>query len=285
MAAGSPIPCPRCGAPVSGKFCSGCGAPVGEHSCASCGASLAPGAKFCHKCGTPADGLARLAGVGVPGATPRAVDPGPGYRAPMPLVPLPRSGSQQVPWIVAGVLLIITIAAVMFAGSRRNDAAAPAMANAGNAFAGGVPAPDISKMTPKEQFDRLMQRTTAAAESGDTATVERFWPMTIGAYQNLPTADRGVDAEFDIGWLHLFAAQYPEAKALADTILAAAPNHLLGYFLRAKAASAQGDSAGAREARQAFAAHYKTELAKKDRPEYARHQAMLAQFRDAIKAP
>lgn len=277
MAAGPANPCPRCGTPTSGNFCSACGAPLGERPCASCGTTLAAGVKFCHKCGTPA----AFAGVSVSSAPPPPVGAGGGYGA---AVPLART-NQQVPWIVAGVLALVAITAVVYAGSRHGEAAAPAMANAGNAPAGGVVAPDISQMTPKQQFDRLMARVTTAAERGDTATVERFWPMTVGAYQNLPAADRDVDAQFSMGWLHLFASQSPQAKALADTIIAAAPNHLFAYYLRARAAKAQGDAAGAREASEAFRTHYDAEMAKKDRPEYARHRATLEKFKDAAKAP
>jgi hypothetical protein len=72
---------------------------------------------------------------------------------------------------------------------------------------------------------------------------------------------------------------------LADTILADAPNHLFGYYLRASVAQAQGDSAGAREARKAFRSHFDAEMAKKDRPEYGQHRVMLEKFRDAAATP
>jgi tetratricopeptide (TPR) repeat protein len=140
-------------------------------------------------------------------------------------------------------------------------------------------------MTPREQFDRIIERVTTAAARGDSNTVERFWTMALGAYQNLPAADRNADAQFDMAWLHLFAAQYPQAKALADTIMAAVPNHLLGYYLRATVAKAQGDSVGAREAGKAFRAHYDAEMANKNRPEYGLHRALLEKFRDSVKTP
>jgi membrane protease subunit (stomatin/prohibitin family) len=50
-------PCPKCGIPASGKFCSACGAPLAAASaCAKCGGQLAPGAKFCGACGQPTAG-------------------------------------------------------------------------------------------------------------------------------------------------------------------------------------------------------------------------------------
>ncbi|OYV71807.1 MAG: hypothetical protein B7Z72_06160, partial [Gemmatimonadetes bacterium 21-71-4] len=48
-----PTPCPNCGQPATGRFCSSCGSPLGKIACGACGAELAPGAKFCHNCGTP----------------------------------------------------------------------------------------------------------------------------------------------------------------------------------------------------------------------------------------
>lgn len=230
--------------------------------CPRCGTVLTAGAKFCHKCGASATVVAAGAGLGPAGSVPRT--------------------SQRMPWIVAGVL---AITAVVYAGSRRGDVTAPVTGNAGNAGGGGTVAPDISQMTPKEQFDRLVDRVTAAAERGDAATLASFWPMASGAYQKLPPADRDIDARFHMGWLHLLAGQYPQATALADTIIAAAPNHLFGYYLRAGVAQAQGDSVRARAAGAAFRAHYDAEVAKPNRPEYAQHRAMLEKFRDAATAP
>ncbi len=268
MATDSAKACPRCGAPANGNFCATCGAPLGEHPCASCGAVLSAGAKFCHKCGasstlpTSTSASASHAATGITSVS-----------------------GQRVPWIVAGVLAVIAITAVVYSANRRGEVTAPAMANAGNAGAGGTVAPDISNMTPKEQFSRLVDRVTAAAERGDTAMVTRFWPMASGAYQNLLAADRDADARFHMGWLHLFAAQYPEVKALADTIMAASPDHLFGYYLRASVAQAQGDLVGARAASKAFRANFAVEMARTNRPEYAQHRAMLEKFRDAASAP
>ncbi len=45
-------PCPKCGTPGTGKFCSSCGAPLAVAlACSKCGGQLAPGAKFCGNCG------------------------------------------------------------------------------------------------------------------------------------------------------------------------------------------------------------------------------------------
>jgi Double zinc ribbon len=265
--------CPQCGNPASGNFCAACGAPLGVQPCWSCGAILAAGAKFCHVCGNAVGGEAR-------GDASSAARP-----LPKPPVAVGTTGGnptpgtrQPLPWIVAGLLLIVAIAAVVYAVGWHTGIPAPAMAGAGT---GGVVAPDISNMTPKEQFNRLIDRVTVAAENADTATVTRFWPMASGAYQNLPPGDRDADARFHMAWLRLFAAQYAPAKALADTIMTDAPNHLFGYYLRASVAQAQGDSVGARAARKAFRAHFDAEMARTDRPEYTQHRAMLEKFRDA----
>ncbi len=53
-AASSPAapPCPKCGTPGTGKFCSSCGAPLAVAlACSKCGGQLAPGSKFCGNCG------------------------------------------------------------------------------------------------------------------------------------------------------------------------------------------------------------------------------------------
>jgi len=182
----------------------------------------------------------------------------------------------MVPWIIAGALTVIAISAIVYA------ARTPASTAAATEPTAGAVAPDISNMTPKEQFDRLIDRITAAAEQGDTATLARFWPMASGAYQNLPAGDRDNDARFHMGWLHVLAGQYAEASALADTILTFAPNHLLGYYLQAGVARARGDSARVRTITAAFRSHFDAEVAKTDVAEYVQHRAMLDKFKAQV---
>ena len=286
MTASTPASCPSCGAAATGNFCAACGAPLGSQHCASCGSALPAGGRFCPKCGTPAGGATRTA------ATPVAVPPGGGPFA-RPVVPLP--SRDRTAWIVAGSLIVVTVLAVAFFATRRTPPSVPSMANAGNAVpgavdagggAGGAPAvraPDISNMTPKEQYTRLVARIARAEDAGDSATIINFTPMALGAYANLPPGDRDIDARFHAALMETRVGMLDNARALTDTIMTESADNLLGYYLRAVAAGVGGDSAKARAARAAFRAHYDTEL-KRNRPEYAANRALLELYRKGAGA-
>jgi predicted Zn-dependent protease with MMP-like domain len=187
--------------------------------------------------------------------------------------------------VVAAVLTLGAISLIVYAATRRDGAAAPDMANAGNAVVAtpgaSIPAPDISNMTPREQFDRLYDRVMTSAQGSDTAAVIRFWPMASGAYAQLPEDVRDIDARFHMADLHLLVGQFPPAVALADTILAESSNNLLAHYVKALAAEFQGDSVGARAAQSAFLGSFAREI---ERPvaEYTHHRAMLDQYRQTI---
>jgi len=244
------IPCPSCGAAASGNFCAGCGTALGARHCAQCGQAAQPGDRFCRGCGTA---------LGV--ATRR---------------PEPRA-----PWIVAAVLCVAAITGVVYAAGRRDAPTAPSMPNAGNATGQlpAGPAPDISNMTPREQFARLNDRVMAAAESGDSTTVISFWPMAAGAYDNLLPGDRDIDARYHMATLHLLVGQFPPTLALADTILTESPGNLMGWYLRGVVAEFQGDSAAMRAAQAEFRKGFDAEMAK-GHDEYVHHADMLRQYRD-----
>src|SRR5215467_4596474 len=89
----SPQKCPSCGAESIGKFCSNCGTALAGATCSECGSALTPGAKFCHRCGTPAG-----AGVTTRGAHEH------------------RGFSNALPWSVAAIALVALVALV--AGQR-----------------------------------------------------------------------------------------------------------------------------------------------------------------------
>ena len=246
--------CPNCGAAASGNFCGSCGAALGPRHCVACGTSAAPDARFCRGCGEPMAG--RTA-----------------QREP------------RTPWLVAGTLCLVSVAAVLYSASKRGDVAPPSMANAGNST-GAVtppaalgPAPDISNMTPREQFARLNDRVMAAAEAGDSSTVINFWPMAAGAYENLLPGDRDIDARYHMATLHLLIGQFPAAHALADTIMTESPDNLLGWYIRGVIAEYQNNAANLTEARQQFGRAFDREMAT-GRDEYTHHADMLRQYRD-----
>jgi hypothetical protein len=137
-------------------------------------------------------------------------------------------------------------------------------------------APDISGMAPRERFDRLFNRIMQAAERGDSAEVERFTPMALGAYEQLDTRD--IDARYHAAVLHLQVGELPRARALADTILVESPGHLFGYVIRGTAARLQNDPTTRRRAQRDFLTHYPVESAAK-RVEYLEHKPVLDEFR------
>jgi hypothetical protein len=185
---------------------------------------------------------------------------------------------------VAGALCVVLLGAIVLKVTRGVSApAAPDMANPG-ASAGvseqaqvpSGPAPDISRMTPRERFDRLFNRIMQAADQGDTVQVERFLPMALGAYAQLDSAD--VDARYHAAVLHIEGGDGPGALALADTILAAVPTHLFGFIIRGEVAALQHDSAAHARAGREFLAHYEAEM-KARRVEYLEHEPAIDDFR------
>jgi hypothetical protein len=262
----SPSVCPACGSAASGSFCSACGASLVARTCAGCRAELSPQARFCHRCGRPTG----------PGAAPGARH----------LPPRERTA-----WIVAGGLCMALLATIIFKVVRDRPApVAPDMANAGaqgareepgpagGPFSGGAAGapPDISQMTPRERFDRLFNRVMQAAEQRDTAQVERFTPMALGAYAQLDSID--TDARYHAAVLRLQVGDAAGALALADTILARSPGHLFGYMVRGTTAGFQGDTATTRKAEREFLSHYDTER-KANRVEYREHQPAIEDFK------
>ena len=238
--------CPNCGAQTSGKFCSSCGASVSAAPCAACGASLTPGARFCHRCGTP---------VAAPGSA--GVEP--------------RSFSSSLPWAVAAIALVALIALV--AGqrfSRPPASQAPAGTDGAAApFAsGGGQAPDISNLTPAEAAMRLYDRVMSQHERGRADSVQIFAPMAIMAYQALGQLD--LDQHYDVGRIAAVSGDEALARAEADTILAKNPTHLLGLILAGNAARMRNDTVAERAFYDKLASAAPSER-KKQLPEYTAH--------------
>ena len=271
--------CPNCAAPASGRFCASCGAPLEGAVCATCRVPLTPGAKFCHRCGTPAG--ASAAGAPASGAAPGETS---GFPA-------------ALPWAVAGIALLALIA--LLAGQRFNgtrsqpsDATTTASTSAtgpvgpdggmGGAGLGVAPvrAPDISSMSPRERADRLYDRVMRLSEEGKQDSVDLFAQMGISAYQMLPQQD--ADSRYDMGRIAEVAGAIPLARAQADSILAADPSHLLGLILAISTARAAGDSAGVHTFESKLLSAQSPELAK-NLPEYQRHEREIAAAVDAAK--
>jgi ribosomal protein L40E len=253
-------PCPACGAPGSGRFCSACGASLDPRTCRHCGATLSPRARYCHRCGEPAEAATAAA------------------RAP---------GSDRRAWLVAAALCALLVGAIVWRVMREQPAPeVPQMANpgAGGAEAAGPAgaAPDISQMSPRERFDRLFNRIMEAAQRGDSAQVLRFTPMALGAYSQLDTVD--ADARYHAAVLRLQTGDIAGARALGDTILRQSPGHLLGYVVLGSAADLAGDSAAAARARRDFAQHYAAESAA-GRPEYRDHAPVIEEFKQGATKP
>ncbi len=242
--------CGACGAAIAGRFCSECGAAGGEAKCRGCGMPMPVGARFC-----PACGLAP--GVTTPTAPPRR---------------------NLVPYVLGGVAFLAILAALFI--RERTGPATDVTGPAPTApFATGAPAgspPDLSQMSPRERFDRLYNRVMQAAEGGDSATVTQFTPMALEAYRMLGQAD--ADARYHAAMLNVQVGDAIAAAALADSILATNPKHLLGLVIQGNLAMLRDDAAGLAAARKAFLAAYDMEE-KAARSEYQDHQQILDRFR------
>ena len=169
------LKCANCGADASGKFCASCGAPLEGAACAVCRSPLTPGAKFCHRCGSPA---------------------GAGVRSP----DRPTGGIAALPWAVAAIALLALIS--LAAGQRFSRApqrGAELTTPMGTPMQGSGRAPDISQLTPAERAERLYDRIMGAAERGRADTVQFFMPMALQAYQALGPLN--IDQRYDLGRL------------------------------------------------------------------------------------
>ena len=228
-------------------------------ACASCGSAIQPGARFCASCGTPvgAEPAVRVSGGGGRSVLPFAIAAGAGL-------------------VVA---LIIAYRSQTPAGAAQVEPQAAPLAPFATQGGGGTP-PDLSKMSPREAFDRLFTRVMTASENGDTAQANRFTPMAIMAYGNLPEVD--ADARYDVALIKLHAGDFNGARALADTIRSQDPRHLFGFVLQAAIGQFTQKPNDVTAAYKGFLAVADEEL-KTNRPEYAAHRGMLDSFRQAAE--
>ena len=228
--------------------------------CATCGAQLTPGAKFCHRCGTPVGTVA-------------------------PLRQQPSGVGNALPWSVAAIALLALVA--LAAGQRFNRAREPA-AETENAPVGAPlsgRAPDIAALTPAERAERLYDRIMGAAERGRLDTVRFFLPMAMAAYESLGSLT--ADQRYDLGRLGEVGGDAQLASAQADTILGGNPKHLLGLVLATRAARMRNDARAVALYQRRLIQAEATER-QKQLPEYLLHQndidAALVQARAGSKS-
>ena len=217
--------------------------------CSACNATLAPGARYCTKCGAPAGGR---------------VQP-------------PKS---RLPWLVAGGALLLVVVVLLWPMLRGDDRAADdgrvpiSQLQTGNQS--GTDAPGPLTGTPREQADRLFNRVMSERESGDSARAAGFLPMAIQAYQIAGELD--ADGLYHLSLLHAFNKDYATARTTAEQILSTSPNHLLALSAAANAARLAGDDSKARAYYQRFLASYDAEI-NTGKQEYQDHGRMLPELR------
>jgi len=235
--------CPNCGTEGTGNFCANCAAPLQGAACAACRAPLTPGAKFCHRCGTPA---------GSPGVRPSGM-------------------ASALPWSVAAIALLALVAMLAgqrFGRTRQTEDAPPTQPPPAVGSPAGR-APDISSMSPAERAERLYDRIMSAAERGKVDTVQFFLPMALQAYAVLSPLT--IDQRYDVGRLAEVGGDAKLAGAQADTILKSQPKHLLGLLLASRAARLKGDAKSSDAFMRQLAVAEPSERARQ-LPEYLLHQ-------------
>jgi hypothetical protein len=230
--------------------------------CRACRAAITPGAKFCHRCGTPA-GAAKL------DSTPQGL-------------------SAALPWAVAGIALLALIALVAgqrFGANRASASPADASVSAPGLVAegGATPAraPDISNMSPRDRADRLFNRIMLYHEQGKADSVQFFAPMALAAYQMAAPLD--ADQHYHLGRIGEIAGAPDLAKAEADSILRSRPSHLLGLILAANAARLAGDETAARDYERRLLAAESAERSG-SLPEYTQHRNDITRALAAAKS-
>jgi tetratricopeptide (TPR) repeat protein len=244
--------CPSCEAPASGRFCPQCGVAI-DAQCRECQNPLPAGARFCNQCGVA---------VGVQAAPARARQP-------------------ALPWAIAGVA-VAALAAVTILPRVSGDQTQPAALAQQAAAPGGDPAAvDLASMSPRERADRLFNRVMQGVSSGDTTQLGFFTGMAIQAYGMVP--ERDADLHYHLGELYRMQGDAASARAQADTILAADPQHLFGLYGAARAEELRGDDGAAKGLYQRFVDAYPAQVAR-NLPEYQEHSQGLPGMRAAAQA-
>ncbi len=227
---------------------------AGAGECLTCGATLAPNARFCHRCGTPLPGT--------PARNSSSV-----------------KRSSILVYSVAAVSIVgATLVAVFLTYGNRGGQAPPVMERGAAQRASSV---DLSTMTPRDAADRLFNRVMGASERGDSEEVARFAPMAVAAYGRV--SDLDLDARYHLGLLYLHLDELDQVREQIAIMKRSAPDHLLALVLEHDVASRAGDSAAANRAAAAFRVAFEDEMALA-RPEYEAHRSAIDRFRSARAA-
>jgi hypothetical protein len=179
--------------------------------------------------------------------------------------------------------MALILGALLFTVARSEPGVPPpegAIADEMRGSGQAAPAPDISNLSPRERFDRLYERVLRASQTGDEATVTRFTPMALAAYQMLDSVD--TDARYHAAVLRVHTGDAEAARALGDTIAARDPDHLFGYMAQGTSARFRKDDAALKQAYKSFLARYEAEM-KANRPEYTEHKFSVEEFRKAAE--
>lgn len=182
----------------------------------------------------------------------------------------------MLPWVVAMLTLLVLVGLAVGrnfgAATGGRDAPAPSSADGPSADAedaGVVRGPDISRMSPRERADHLFDRVMRLSSQGRRDSVAFFAPMVRSAYEMAAPLD--LDQHYDLGRIGQVTGVPELAKAEADTILRAAPTHLLGLALAAEVARAANHLDAARQYYHRLLAAEPAEM-EKALPEYGRHR-------------
>ena len=245
--------CPSCEAPASGRFCPQCGVAI-DAQCRECQNPLPAGARVCNQCGVT------VAAQAAPARTRQPV----------------------LPWAIAGVAAV-ALAGVLIAprlgGGEPDPARAAAvvgLAQQGAPPAGDPSSVDLASMTPRQRADRLFNRVMQGMATGDTTQLGFFAGMAIQAYGMVP--ERDADLHYHLGELYRVSGDAASARAQADTILAADPQHLFGLYGAARAEQLRNDRDAAKGMFQRFLDAYTAQVAR-NLPEYQEHAQGLPSMR------
>lgn len=240
--------CPVCQAEAQGAYCAACGAPLEGATCRGCQAPLVPGARYCVACGRPV-----------------------------------RAAASNLPWYIAGAALVALVAvvlAVVLRSAQPAPEAGPAIAAAPATDGSSMPAAPPLTGTPREQADRLFNRIMQASAAGDSAEVSFFLPMALAAYRQAGPLD--ADGLYHLSVLEVAAGDPAAARATAERILEAEPDHLLGLAAAARAARDAGENAAARRYYARLLEVYDVQR-QRALPEYGDHAAILPVYQEEAR--